>query len=256
MSGFMNGLWRISRFGRVGALAISGILLLGAAGATRAADGVFTEASSAGPAQYAYAPPQAPAPVIVMLSGATGPDKYKSYAERLAAAGYYVVLIAGADVMTREQNGPANLRHTIDRALKSPLAVKGKTAIIAFSLGGGGALAFATEMPERVSVVIAHYPFTNFSSAKTMSVFVQRFKVPLLVLAAGRDNFKGCCLIESMREMEAAAKSRDAKFELVVYPQANHGFNLEGVTYRQEDAEDAWRRAQDMLDHYHPPKAE
>ena len=252
----MTWLGQITNFGRLGALAIAGILTLGGAGPLQAAEAVFTEASSAGPAQVAYTPPQAPAPVVVLVAGPSGFEKYQGYAERLADMGYYVVVIAGADVLTREQNGPAKLRHTIDRAQKSPLAIKGKTAIIAFSLGGAGALAFASEMPERVSMVIAHYPYTNFPSAQAATTFVQRFKVPLLVLAAGRDNFGGCCKIESMRDIEAAAKERGANFELVVYPQANHGFNLEGVTYRQEDDEDAWRRVQDMLDHYHPPKAE
>lgn len=246
----------ILKFRRMAALAFVSVLALGGAGPLQAAEAVFTEASSAGPAQVAYAPPQAPAPVVVLLAGPSGFEKYRTYAERLAGMGYYVVVIAGADVLTREKNGPANLRHTIDLAQKSPLAIKGRTAIIAFSLGGAGGLAFAAEMPERVSMVIAHYPYTNFPSAQTMTTFVQRFKVPLLVLAAGRDNFNDCCKIDSMRDMEAAAKERGANFELVVYPQANHGFNLEGVTYRQEDDEDAWRRSQDMLDHYHPPKAE
>jgi len=48
-------------------------------------------------------------------------------------------------------------------------------------------------------------------------------------------------------------------FELVVYPEANHGFNLKtgasgepmGV-YREDDDRDAWRRTVDMLKLYHP----
>ena len=64
-----------------------------------------------------------------------------------------------------------------------------------------------------------------------------------------------------MQAMEAAAKARGAQFELVVYPEANHGFNLEkgahgepmGV-YRQNDDRDAWRRTVEMLKRYHPVK--
>lgn len=73
-----------------------------------------------------------------------------------------------------------------------------------------------------------------------------------------RDRYNDCCVIESMHAMEAAAKSNSAPFELVVYPEANHGFNLESGAlgepmraYRPNDARDAWRRTIEMLKHYH-----
>ena len=80
-----------------------------------------------------------------------------------------------------------------------------------------------------------------------------------MVLAGGIDRYNECCVVESMHAMEAAAKASKAKFELVVYPEANHGFNLEtGASgepvhaYRPDDAHDAWFRTVEMLKQYQP----
>ena len=107
-------------------------------------------------------------------------------------------------------------------------------------------------MPELASMVVAHYPATSW--AQNIPVLVKRFKVPLLVLAGERDHYNNnCCAIDSMRAMESAAKGSGLAFELVVYPQADHGFNLpNGPTFRKDDAADAWRRATGMLDKYLP----
>jgi dienelactone hydrolase len=56
-----------------------------------------------------------------------------------------------------------------------------------------------------------------------------------------------------MRELEAAAKSKNAPLQLVVYPDAQHAFNIKGQTYRGDDTADAWRRTAEMLAQYHWP---
>ncbi len=61
-------------------------------------------------------------------------------------------------------------------------------------------------------------------------------------LAGERDTDNNCCPIEHMRVMGTAARANALPFELVVYPQAGHGFNLSGGSYRGDDAADAWRR--------------
>jgi len=53
--------------------------------------------------------------------------------------------------------------------------------------------------------------------------------------------------------MEALAKAEQAPFELVVYPEAGHAFNLPGRTFRDGDSADAWRRATEMLAKYQAP---
>jgi dienelactone hydrolase len=223
-----------------------------------AADGLSTEESPEGPAQTAYTPAKGHGPVIIVISGQTGPASYQTYAAELARLGYYSILLAGKDILNPQLTGPANLRKAIERAQRSPIAVKGKVAVIGFSLGGGGALYNATYMPDLVSMVIAYYPYTRTWANKIDSL-VKRIQVPVLVLAAQRDRYKDCCVIETARDMEAAAKARGTRFELVVYPEATHGFNLKtgargepAGAYRREDDRDAWRRTVDMLKLYHP----
>ena len=223
-----------------------------------ALEGVFTDADSDGPAQTAYAPASGVGPVVIVISGQTGPSSYKKYASELAELGYYSVLLTGKDILNPELTGEANLKKAIARAQGSPNAVKGKVAVIGFSLGGGGALYNATPLGDLVSMVVAYYPYTKSWGTK-MSWFVKRFRVPVLVMPGGKDRYRDCCVIESMRDMEAAAKQTGAKFELVEYPDANHGFNLEtGASgepmgaYRSADAGDAWHRTVDMLKQYQP----
>lgn len=223
-----------------------------------AAAGVSTEAGTEGPAQTAYAPDTGHGPVIIVISGQSGPNSYQSYAAELAKLGYYSVLLTGKDILNPELTGEANLKKAIDRAQRSPHAVPGKTAVIGFSLGGGGALYNATPLSDLVSVVVAYYPYTK-TWAKKMGWFAKRFQVPVLVLAAQRDRYMDCCVVESMQAMEAASKQSGKQFKLVVYPEANHGFNLQtgakgepASAYRREDDRDAWRRTVEMLKLYHP----
>ena len=226
---------------------------------TLAAEGISTDAGPEGPAQTAYAPATGkPGPVIIAISGHTGPTSYQAYAAELAKLGYYVVLVDGKDILNPEHTGPANWSKAINRAQNSPNAMPGKVAVIGFSQGGGGALYNAANMPDAVSMVVAYYPYTR-TWANNINALVKRFQVPVLVLAGGKDRYNDCCVIESMRAMEAAANAVQAQFELVVYPEANHGFNLEtGASgepiraYRPDDARDAWHRTVEMLKHYQP----
>jgi len=241
------------------AATLAGLVLALAGAPTMAAEGVSSDAGADGPAQTAYAPAKVPAPVVIVISGQSGPNSYQAYASELADAGYVTVLVAGRDILTPGKEGPANLRKTIDRAQRSPLAVPGKVAVVGFSLGGGAALAQAAGMPELVSVVVAYYPFTSFRAGPAS--LVKNFRVPVLMLAAELDRYNNCCLIESAQAIAAAAKESGANFELVVYPQANHGFNLvtgasgePARAYRSDDAADAWRRTGEMLRRYQPLK--
>ncbi len=85
------------------------------------------------------------------------------------------------------------------------------------------------------------------------SLLAQRFQVPVLILAGQRDTYHGCCLIASMRAIERGARERGAAFELVVYPYADHGFNLPGSgNYRGDDEADAWKRTVEMLRRHQP----
>ena len=241
----------------VARLAVACLLLTAAP--ARAAEGQFTEAGPDGPAQTAYAPQKLPAPVVIVISGQSGPTSYQSYAAALADLGYYAVLVAGRDILNPGKDGPVNLRRAIIRAQQAPQAVPGKVAVIGFSLGGGGALSLAAAWPDQVSMVVAYYPFTSFKAGAVS--MVKNFRVPVLMLAAELDRYNNCCLIESAQAIAAAAKDGGQPFELVVYPQATHGFNLQTgaageptKAYRADDSADAWRRTVDSLRQHQPLK--
>lgn len=205
-----------------------------------------------GPPQEEFPPKSGKGPVVVVISGQSGTPNYRSYAAQVAGLGYYAVLIDGKDILTRAQDGAQNLRAVIAKAQASPSGEPGNVMVIGFSQGGGGVLAHAVAMPELIKAAVVHYPAVSWS--RNMAGVAARIQIPILVLAAERDRYNNCCLIETIRELESAAKAKQIPLELVVYPNADHGFNLNGRTYRADDTADAWRRAMEMLAKYHPVK--
>jgi len=129
-------------------LALLVVFLVAAAACSSA---ITTGAGRDGPAQTAYPPPGGKGPIVVLLSGHSGPDYYQPIAAAVARLGYYAVLLDGKDILTREQDGLGNLRQAIARAQASPYALSGRTAVIGFSQGGGAALVHAADLPEVVS---------------------------------------------------------------------------------------------------------
>ncbi len=209
---------------------------------------VAAKADSASAPPAIFAPSAAKGQVVIVISGQSGPTRYRGYSSELARQGYLAMLIDGNDVLKPDGSGGDYLKATIMRAQQSPNALPGKVEVVGFSLGGGGALSYATRLPELVSAVVAYYPAT--SSIKNMQDFVAEFKVPILVLAGGEDDYRNCCLAGTARSMDAAARELKLPFDLVVYPNANHGFNIAGHSFRAADAADAWQRTLAMLRQY------
>ncbi len=213
---------------------------------------VAESTNPADPEQVEYAPPSGRGPLVILLSGISGLDRYRNYAADVARLGYYTVLLKGIDFNPRNgKPGGDDLRRTIVRAQSNAKALPGKVAVIGFSFGGGVSITHAAGMPDLVSAIVVYYPMTDH--IKDMRSFVAAFKVPILVLAGERDTYYNCCLIKSMRAMEAEARGGKAPFELVVYKEAGHAFNLaDWGGYRAEDSADAWQRTIKMLGQYQP----
>ncbi len=207
--------------------------------------------------QETFAPPTERGPVVIVVSGNSGTELYREFSANLAAEGYYVVLVDGKDVTVRptdrSRDGTANMRSVIRDATASPRAAPGKVALIGLSIGGIGVLAYGAPLKEQVSGIVLFYPALTFVGSALMPLSAA-MQVPALVFAGERDTFSGCCWIETMKAFEAAPKS--VPFELVVYPQAGHAFNLKRVpsplAYRQVDADDAWRRTLEFLAKHQP----
>ncbi len=202
-----------------------------------AAIACLTLAAHASAAAF-FAPDSGKGPAVILISGASGTRLYYWYAKDVAKLGYTSILVDGRDISVRERNSAENLRKLILESQNDPRVTPGKVAVIGFSLGGGGALLFAAPLADTVASVVAYYPDT--SRLSNIAEVAARLAVPTLVFAGEKDKYFNCCLIESIREFDAAARAAKAPFELITYPNADHGFNLEGSRYRQDDTADAW----------------
>jgi dienelactone hydrolase len=204
------------------------------------------------PEQKEYVPESGKGRVVIVVSGKSGPPKYQAFSKRMAEKGYYAVLVDSNDFWNKENNsGKYLFKDVIERAQKSPHALPGKTAVTGFSLGGGVALAFATKMPDLVSAVVAYYPHT--AHIKDPEAYATKFKVPTLILAGANDTYHNCCMIEKARALDKGAREFDgnATFKLVVYPFAEHGFDIfSDKAYRMNDADDAFRRTLEHLEQH------
>lgn len=199
-------------------------------------------------AQEVFLPKGEKGPVVVVASGASGVyGGYRGVASRVAELGYVTTLIDGNNIFTREQDGAGNLRAAITKAQGGNPE---KVVLMGFSRGGAGVLMYGTVMDDLVKFAILYYPSTSWS--KEPASLGRRIRVPVLLISGERDG--DCCLIGTMREIEAGAKSRARPLELVVYPHADHNFNLVGKNYRHADSEDAWRRVAEALARHHPLK--
>jgi carboxymethylenebutenolidase len=75
-----------------------------------------------------------------------------------------------------------------------------------------------------------------------------QLKAPVLGLYAAKD--QGIPL-DSVERMRAAIKAANGKSEIIVYPEADHGFNADyRPTYNKEAAQDGWRRMQEWFKKY------
>ena len=194
--------------------------------------------------------------VVIVVSGASGTSFYKGTASTLAAMGYYTVLVDGTNIYKRYApanfDGVALLKSVIAESTASPQALQGKVALLGFSIGGAGVLVHGAQMKDEVSAAVAYYPAIT-SLGPNMDALASNIKVPVLLVVGVQDRYMECCLIETMRALAAAPKA--APFELVVYPAAEHGFNLEDTqfTYNEKDAQDAWAKTAEYLKRLHPP---
>jgi len=73
-------------------------------------------------------------------------------------------------------------------------------------------------------------------------------KVPVLGLYGGKDDYIPNDTVEKMRQ---ALKTGNSGSEIILYPDTPHGFYADyRPTYRQKEAQDAWKRLQDWFKKY------
>lgn len=207
----------------------------------------------------AYVPPNERGRIVIVISGASGPENYKPSAQRIALLGYYVVLLDGNDILAEDRKGGDRLMDAIQAAQRSPNALPGKVAVVGYSKGGGAALAYAARFSDDVSVVIAYYPATSWiSQYSDMKSFVAKIGVRVLMFAGTADTYDNCCTIDTARTIAATAKDLSVPLQLVEYRGAKHGFDhpnlsqsgVSGVGYDRAAESDAWARTVAVLREY------
>ncbi len=195
-----------------------------------------------------YNPPSGAGRIVLMISGKSGPSLYVEHARRLSASGYTVLLHDGNDFpLDRPHACRAMIQEILREAQLSRGAPKGRAAVIGYSLGGAVALACASSMEEEIAGLVVYYPATAFF--KDHDGCVERMNVPVLVLQGEDDRFFNCCTVGPIKRISDLAAGLGKQIQLVVYPDAGHGFNLGSFKNTKLD-EDSHARTIRALESY------
>src|ERR1700690_3368258 len=131
--------------------------------------------------------------------------------------------------------------HAAVEFLKSQASVKkDRIASIGWRVGGGYSLDVALQEPTLTAAVI------NYGHLASDSESLKKINAPILGLFGGQD--RGIPP-EDVKKFEHGLKQMGKKVEVVIYPDAGHGFeNPNNKTgYRADDTADAWKRTVNFL---------
>jgi len=204
-----------------------------------------------------------PFPVVLVAAEIFGLNHYmKDICRRLAKSGYYAIV---PDLYTRKADltkftSMADIRPIVNSKYDSELvsdydatvefvraSFKGDLArmgITGFCRGGRTPLIYAASN-HRLKAVVAWYGpvggTVNEFTPRTVLDLAGEIKSPVLGLYGAKD--AGVPVAEVERFF-AALKAAGTPAELVMYPEAGHGFHADfrPDNYRRADAEDGWER--------------
>jgi carboxymethylenebutenolidase len=216
------------------------------------------------PAYYARPNGAGPFPVVVVIEEIFGVHEYiKDTCRRLAKLGYLAVspeLYARIADLSKMTDAGAIVRDDISKAPDDQMltdldsAVQwagankgdlGRLGVTGFCRGGRDTWFFASHNPQLKAAVAWYGPIGGQTSPiqpKTTMDIASDLKCPLLGLYGQQDTGIAVADVEA-----AAAKARAAgkTVEIVVYPDAPHGFHADyRPSYRKADAENGWMRMQ------------
>jgi carboxymethylenebutenolidase len=201
-------------------------------------------------------------PAVTVVQEIFGVHEYiKDVCRRLAKAGYLAVapeLYARQGDVSKMEDIQQIIREVVSRVPDSQvmsdldettawIARNGgnlsKHAITGFCWGGRIVWMYAAHYPN-LKAGVAWYgrlitPPNAMSPTNPIDV-ADELKAPVLGLYGGKD--QGIPM-ESIEKMRAALKAGDSKSDIIVYPEAGHGFHADyRPSYREIDAKDAWQR--------------
>ncbi len=131
--------------------------------------------------------------------------------------------------------------HAAVEFLKSQSSVKkDRLASIGWCMGGGYSLDVALQEPTLTADVI------NYGHLATDSESLKKINASILGIFAGKDNG---IPVDDVKKFEQSLKQQGKKIDVVIYPDAGHGFENPNnkASYRADDAADAWKRTVKFL---------
>jgi carboxymethylenebutenolidase len=119
-----------------------------------------------------------------------------------------------------------------------------RLGVMGFCRGGRQTWLYAAHNPRLKAAVAFYGPLLGTPSAiqpQTALDVADQIKCPLLGLYGAQDT---SIPVDSVHQAEAKAKAAHKIVDIVIYPDAPHGFHADyRPSYHQADAEDAWKRA-------------
>lgn len=214
------------------------------------------------PAYYAKPARNGPFPVVLVNEEIFGVHEYiKDVCRRLAKVGYLAVATEYyarigdlskmtdvkqivTDVISKAPDAQymADLDSTAAWALRNGGSAT-RVAVMGFCRGGRQTWLYAAHSPHLRAAVAFYGPLGgNASPIQPQSGLdvAAQIQCPLLGLYGGQDP---SIPVDLVRQAEAKAKAAHKTVEIVIYPDAPHGFHADyRPSYRKADAEDAWSR--------------
>ena len=215
------------------------------------------------PAYRALPAGAGPFPVILVAPEVFGNNHYmKDICRRLAKAGYFAIVpdvYARKADLTRFTNiadiipivnakPDTEMMSDFDSALAyaaaSGKADVAKLGMTGFCRGGRTTLMYSAYNPKVKAAVVWYGSLTgNKTDAMPQHALdvAGTIKVPVLGLYGGKD---AGIPLDQVEKLRAALKAGSAPSEIVIYPEAGHGFNADfrPDNYRKADSDDAWKK--------------
>jgi carboxymethylenebutenolidase len=117
----------------------------------------------------------------------------------------------------------------------------GRMGVTGFCRGGRQTWLYAAHNPHLRAAVAWYGPIKGTTSdiqPHTVLDIADQIKCPLLGLYGGQDQ---SIAVDDVRAAEAKAKAAHKTVEIIIYPDAPHGFNADyRPSYREADAKDGW----------------
>lgn len=216
------------------------------------------------PAYRAMPTGEGPFPVILVVEEIFGVHEYiKDICRRLAKAGYCAVapelyarqgdlskmtdvkqIIADVISKTPDAQWIGDLDATVAWATSASKGDGRRLAVMGWCRGGRAVWLYDAHRADLKAAVAWYGPLGGERTAiqpRTAGDVAGEIHAPLLALYGGADTGIPVASVEAARD---AAKAAGKSVDLVVYPDAPHGFHADyRPSYRKDAAEDAWRRA-------------